>query len=217
LLATQLNAAVEEIQSEMIVISPYFVPDPEGVRFLTEIANQGVRVIVITNSLAATDVAAVHAGYAKYRKDLLLGGIELYEMRPDGSSPKRSKTNFGKGKRPKYLVGSSARASLHAKAFFFDRKTTFIGSLNLDPRSVYLNTEVGVIISNNDLTAMASDALQAAVKSNAYKVSLTDNNAIIWESTDDDTVTVYRSEPHTSIWRRAGVWFMGLFPIESQL
>jgi putative cardiolipin synthase len=141
-LAPKLKSYFEGTRKELIIFSPYFVPGKEGVTFLKELRERGVRVRILTNSLASTDVAIVHAGYAKYRKDLLRAGIELYEMNKKFTKKQR--------KEKKGLHGSS-KASLHAKSFVFDRKQVFIGSLNLDPRAFLHNTEIGVIFASPEI------------------------------------------------------------------
>ncbi|MCM3050602.1 phospholipase D-like domain-containing protein, partial [Bacillus safensis] len=121
-------------QKEFLAFSPYFVPHDAGVKILGDTTARGVRVAIVTNSLAATDAVAVQAGYAPYRVPLLQRGVELYEFK---SQPDQQ---------PARLFGSRSRASLHAKAYVIDRQILVIGSLNLDPRSAYLNTELALVI-----------------------------------------------------------------------
>ena len=136
-LAPQLGPYFAGVQKELIIFSPYFVPGKEGTAFLTQLSRRGVRVRILTNSLASTDVGIVHSGYAKYRKDLLRDGVELYEMNKRLTPQQRKEKKGPHG---------SSKASLHAKSFVFDRQTVFIGSLNLDPRAVVINTENGLLI-----------------------------------------------------------------------
>ena len=168
---------------------------------------------VITNSLASTDVPVVHSGYAKYRKDLLRAGVELHEMKPQ---PGKAKKRGGLG-----FTGSS-KASLHSKAFIFDRKHIFIGSLNLDPRSIHENTEIGVVLTSPELGAQIGPILDDEVNRGAFRLELeTDRHGrerIIWHETDKGAgQKTYSVEPYTGLLQRFGVGFMGLLPVESQL
>jgi putative cardiolipin synthase len=122
----------------VVLISPYFVPGGRGTRFLIKLRRRGVKVSVLTNSLAATDVLAVHGGYARYRKRLLRAGIELYELKRGGQE---GRSLFGSG-----------GASLHTKAFTVDGKLAFVGSFNLDPKSANLNTEMGIFVDDPNPT-----------------------------------------------------------------
>ena len=153
-LMTQLEPYFEGIKNELIIFSPYFVPGKEGVEFFKMLADKGVRVKILTNSLASNDVSVVHAGYSKYRKALLRAGVELYEM---------DKKLTRKQRKEKKGVGGSSKASLHAKSFVLDREKVFIGSLNLDPRSFYENSEIGVIIKSAEMAAgMAEDLIMGS-------------------------------------------------------
>ena len=142
LLLTRLLETVGHPATQFELISPYFVPMAEGASALEALAGRGVNVRVLTNALESTDVSAVHAGYAKRRKDLLRAGIRLYELKR-GDVPKPT----GDKK-----IGGSSSASLHAKTFQIDGNRMFVGSFNFDPRSAKLNTEMGLVI---DSPAMA--------------------------------------------------------------
>jgi putative cardiolipin synthase len=138
-----LKPVMAGAEKELIILSPYFVPGRGGVEFLAGLAEKGVKVKILTNSLSSTDVSVVHAGYARYRKPLLRAGIELYEL--NKKTAKSSRNAFKKG-----TIGVS-ETSLHAKTFVVDGKTVFIGSLNLDARSVIQNTEIGVVIHSKEI------------------------------------------------------------------
>ena len=197
---------------EMLIISPYFVPGKEGVAWIRDLTEHGVRVTVLTNSLAATDVVAVNAGYQHYREDLLAAGVHLYELRPIGSTSVKAQHKF---------FGSS-KASLHAKTYVFDRQSVFIGSMNLDPRSSKLNTEIGVLCESPEIAGQVIDDVEPHLNQIAWRVEQhTDANGksrIVWiETAENGTSTEYDSEPDVSFMRRASIWFLGLLPIESQL
>jgi cardiolipin synthase C len=211
-LSPQLKPYFEDVKKELIIFSPYFVPGKLGTDFLTKLAQRGVRVRILTNSLASNDVGIVHSGYSKYRKDLLVGGVELYEMNKKLTRKQRKEK---KGK------GGSSKASLHAKSFVFDRKQVFIGSLNLDPRAVVHNTEIGVVVSSTDVAKKMSDWFDQNIEKIAFRLELKINESgaeqLFWHGWEKGKQTVYTHEPHTGFWRRFGIGFMSIWPIESQL
>ncbi|KAG8149772.1 phospholipase D family protein [Burkholderia catarinensis] len=197
---------------EMLIISPYFVPGKAGVAWISDLTAHGVRVTVLTNSLAATDVVAVNAGYQHYREALLKAGVHLYELKPVGSTHVKAQRK---------IFGSS-KASLHAKTYVFDRQSVFIGSMNLDPRSRNLNTEIGVLCDSPAIAGQVIDDVKPHLDAIAWRVEQrTDANGksrIVWVDTaENGTVTELDSEPHVSFMRRTSIWFLGLLPIESQL
>ncbi len=219
LLITQLSAQFQSVRSELLLVSPYFVPGDEGVAALKKQVERGVKVRIVTNSLAATDVPMVHAGYARYRRPLLEAGIELYEVKPTASAredqpgrdPKREK-GAAQG-----LTGSS-RASLHAKTLVFDRRSVFIGSMNLDPRSVFTNTEIGVVVDNPELVGQGIDNIDKNLPDGTYQVVLVEAGAgIEWLDSQNGVEIRHTREPLTSGWQRFKVWFYSLLPIEPLL
>jgi putative cardiolipin synthase len=211
-LAPQLRPYFEGVQKELIIFTPYFVPGKEGTAFLSELRERGVRVRILTNSLSSTDVGIVHAGYAKYRKDLLRAGVELYEMNKKLTKQQRKE---------KRGVSGSSKASLHTKSFVFDRKQVFIGSLNLDPRAVVHNTEIGVVLSSTEIAAGMGAWFDQNIEEVAFRLELSTNKngseRILWHGVVHGEECVFEVDPYTSFWRRFGIGFMGLLPIESQL
>jgi len=161
----------------------------------------------VTNSLAATDVSAVHAGYAPYRKPLLEGGIALHEVRPDPDEQIMSK----RGRR------GSTRSSLHAKAILFDRRWIYVGSFNLDPRSLELNTEMGLLSDCPELAGSRAQEFIRDLDRLTYRVALDADGNLVWHAVDGHGKTVHTSEPEVGFWRQLGVRLMGLLPIEDQL
>ncbi len=195
-------------RSSLQLISPYFVPGAEGVRQLVELANGGTRIQVLTNSLAATDVAAVHGAYAPYRFPLLKAGIELYELKP--VAPRQRISLFGSGRR-------AGAASLHTKAFVVDGRHGFVGSFNFDPRSVSLNTEMGVIFDHPPLASEISAVFEKEVSpASSYRLALK-SGKLSWLDGAGGKARALRGEPRAGIWRRMVAWFVGQLPIESQL
>jgi putative cardiolipin synthase len=211
-LVAQFKPYWDRIEKEVIILSPYFVPGKEGVESLVKLKESGVDIRILTNSLASTDVGVVHAGYAKYRKDLLRAGIEIYEMNKKISKKERKEKKGREG---------SSKASLHAKTFNLDRTWVFIGSLNLDPRSVYENTEIGVVLESPEIAQYMANNFDANIAANAFRLELVKKEdggeRLLWHGYENGKEQVYTVEPYTGFWRRLGVWFMGLLPIESQL
>ncbi len=171
-----------------------------------------MRVRILTNSLASTDVPLVHAGYARHRRALLRAGVELYEMNRQ-LTPKQQEGR-------KLFTGSS-KASLHAKSFATDRRWLFIGSLNLDPRSVVENSEVGVVIDVPEIAQSLGGWFDLNVQRVAFQVTLEDDGdggeQLLWSGYDQGGRLVFDVEPHTNIWQRLAVSLMRLLPIDSQL
>jgi putative cardiolipin synthase len=202
----------EGLIKELIIFSPYFVPGKSGTAFLTQLSQRGVRVRILTNSLASNNVELVHAGYKKYRKKLLRGGVELYEL--------NKKLTRKQGKEKKGADGSS-KATLHAKSFVFDRKQVFIGSLNLDPRALLHNTEIGVVLKVPEIAKEMAKWFDENIEVLAFRLELTkDENGhekLLWRGWEKGKQVVYTHEPHTGFWRRFGIGFMSIWPIESQL
>lgn len=209
----ELGALLASAQEEVLAISPYFVPGEQGTALLKQLRERGVSVTVVTNSLAATDVPAVHSGYVRYRRELLESGVELWEMRP-------SSTQVGQ-KRPR--LGSS-QASLHAKTFVIDGEQVVVGSMNMDPRSDQLNTELGVVIESPDLARAVQGWRDTGLPNQAWRVRLDDSESsrraakLQWITRDAAGERVHTgSEPEASWWRRFVSGFVALLPIEQQL
>ena len=208
-LTSDLESSFENVRSNLIIISPYFVPGKEGTLFLSDLARNGIQVKVLTNSLASTDVAVVHAGYIKYRKDLLKAGVEIHEVQSNSLKP-----HVGNWK------GSSS-ASLHSKAFIFDDKEVFVGSLNLDPRSVYENSEIGLLIKSSKIASELTQWYEDYSTNYSYRVFLEDNwsgmKLTRWHLPGSPDSPVLKNEPDSGILLRAGIHLIRFLPIESQL
>jgi putative cardiolipin synthase len=208
-LTPQLADIVKATQKEVLLVSPYFVPGDAGVDWLAGLTRRGVAVKVITNSLATTDVAAVHAGYSRYRAPMLQAGVELYEMKsgPGGAG--------ATGTVPHPPAGSS-KAGLHAKTFIFDRRWVFVGSMNLDPRSIKLNTELGLLIDCPELARQLIEGLENHLPERAYQLKLTPAG-LTWTTTERGRSVVLDAEPAAGF-RKKLMWrASSLLPIEGQL
>jgi len=196
-----LVPVLKSAQQSATLISPYFVPGPQGTAFLLEGAQSGRQVRVLTNSLVANDVSAVHGGYSKYRKELLEGGVKLWELKPiEGTKAKSS------------LFGSSG-SSLHTKALAVDSRRIFVGSYNLDPRSTALNCEQGVLVTSTALAGQFDRMFeQQSDGARAWSVSLVDDD-LSWT----DGTNTYDRDPMASFGQRFQAWLGRVLPFESQL
>ncbi len=207
-----LNGLVEIIeaaQHEILIISPYFVPGQAGAESLVRDAQRGLRVAVLTNSLAATDVAAVHTGYARVRRELLKGGVELFEMKRKAASEP--------GRKQLSVTGSSG-ASLHTKAMLVDRRWVYVGSMNLDPRSAYLNTEMGILADSPELANHLLQQFELSTSPElSYRVELEPDGELVWYDRGGGKDRRWQHEPDASFLRRSGVTLLRLLPIDSQL
>jgi cardiolipin synthase C len=196
-----LQPVLRGAQRSLTLISPYFVPGKKGTAALTGLAKQGPNVRILTNSLAANDVAAVHGGYAQYRRPLLEGGVSLWELKP---LP---------GVKPSYAMFGSKKASLHTKALAVDGQQLFVGSYNLDPRSTALNCEQGVLVASPELAAQL-DALfvDQSSPAHAWRASLTDGQ-LSWT----DGSSTFTRDPMARPGQRFLAWLSSVLPIETQL
>jgi putative cardiolipin synthase len=177
---------------------------------LRRLRERGVRVRILTNSLASTDVAAVHAGYRRYRPAMLAMGVELHELKPIVPTGRRARRR---------VMFGSARASLHAKTFIFDRDRVVVGSMNLDPRSVYLNTEMGLLIESPKLACDIAESFDELVEPDySYRVECDPaTGALRWHAVELGAAIAHSHDPGVSIWRRVAVTILGWLPIERQL
>ncbi|MBD3852042.1 MAG: phospholipase D family protein, partial [Acidobacteria bacterium] len=200
----ELAGIVEQAQREVLILNAYIIPGETMMQILREAVGRGVRVRALTNSLASNDVPAVTAKYKKYRKPLLEAGVELYEFRAH----------------PEIQVGivdtapvEAGFAGLHTKAVVVDREIVYVGSLNLDPRSIQLNTEMGMIVSSPGLAEeVAAIAERDMAPTNSWRVLLDENGELFWESVEG----IVKKQPAQSSWQRIQMWFFGIAP-EGQL
>ncbi len=203
-LGHKIRSLIQSATIDIEIVSPYFIPGYRGVDELGSLVARGVRVNVLTNSLAATDVIAVHGAYAKYRKHILKSGVTLFELKQRGVKKKSS------------LFGSSS-ASLHTKSFVIDGTAGFIGSFNLDPRSTSINTEMGVFFRHPLLAQELKEIFRVQTSSEfSYQLQLRDG-ALRWFDDTNPSDLGETIEPHTSLTRRLMAHIVSLLPIESQL
>jgi putative cardiolipin synthase len=218
-MAPLLIQALGNPKREIDLVSPYFVPGKDGTKALTTMAQNGVKVRILTNSLSATDVSPVHAGYSKYRKDLLQSGGVIYELKPGSAVPPPDKSDDQRRGFPGsggIGSGGSSASSLHAKTFAVDRERIFVGSFNLDPRSARLNTEMGVIIESPEFAEMLTKQFESVIPAKSYLVRLQpDGHGIEWTDKDaEGKATTYTTEPGTDALKRGWISFLEILPIE---
>ena len=204
ILVTRLAAVVARAESEVIVINPYFIPRDTGLDFWKSVVDKGVQVTVLTNSLASTNHVAVHSSYAGYRKRLLEAGVDLYEARAN-ATPVDPDT----GEKLDSLT-------LHTKLVAIDRRYLFVGSLNLDPRAIDINTEMGVLVDAPEMVAPMVDRFRSRLPGFSYTVLQDEKGRLEWHGLVDGTPVVETSEPLASGGRRFNAWLQKILP-EGQL
>jgi putative cardiolipin synthase len=218
--ARVLNGRMEGVTRELVIISPYLIPGPTGLAVLEDLRKREARVRVLTNSLASTDVPVVHSAYRRYRPPLLDAGVEIFEVRPAPGQTRSDRESFGSGSSGS--GGSGAPFALHAKAYVFDRERVFLGSANLDPRSLELNTEVGLLIESPELARQVLAMFdEFAASSNSYRVVRESSEpfgpALRWQTNVDGQKIEWTHEPDTTSWQRMKSELLSLLPIEGQL
>ena len=203
-LVHRIERDLSAANAKVLLISPYFVPGPDVTAGMTGLARKGVTVGIVTNSLAANDVAAVYGAYRPYRDALIGGGVHVHELRAQGH-PDSS------------LFGSSG-ASLHTKAYSVDDARGFIGSFNLDARSAYLNTEMGVMFDDADLAkAVRDEYLRLSGPELSYWMHLDKNGNPRWLDRAAKPPSMLSTEPDTGTWQRISAAVISWLPVESQL
>ncbi|MGF6975050.1 putative cardiolipin synthase [Paraburkholderia sp. JPY465] len=215
----RLRELMRDAQHDFLIVSPYFVPHASGVQAASELTHRGIRIAVLTNSLAATDAVAVQAGYSPFRVPLLKAGVELYEFRPRQETPNV------------WLVGSRSRASLHAKTYVIDHQILVIGSMNLDPRSANLNTELLLVIHSPELANQVAKIFERATQPDqSYRVTLADSaqlaylrsigaplSPLVWTDVENGETRTYIFDPQAGFYRNALTGLFSLLPVNSEL
>ena len=206
--------AAAAVQTELLMITPYFVPTPEELQLLKQLRDRKVRIAILTNSLNSTTELSAQAGYARYRLKLLESGVEIYELRALVGNAR------GSGETAK--MSQHGNYGLHAKLFVFDRQKLFIGSMNFDQRSMHLNTEIGLIINSAELAQQTAVRFEAMTQvGNAYQVLLRPDPGggarLVWRTQEGGLPVEYTREPSRSVWRRMAVRLLSLLPIEHEL
>jgi len=205
LLVTRMAEVVADADSDVIVVSPYFIPGTDGVEFWRSLTERGVRVVILTNSLASNNHVPVHAAYARYRHPIIRAGVELREMRVDASEVPRRKDD-----------DAFESVTLHTKGMIIDRRYTFIGSLNLDPRSIDINTELGVLVDSVEMADSLQQPFERRLPEMSYRVVENENGQLRWHGLIDGHEVVEKNEPQAGSWRRFKAFLSRMLP-ESQL
>ena len=203
-LAESLLSRIDSTETDLLLVSAYFIPTEPLTEALRRATERGVRVRVLTNSLGSNNHVTAHASYAHHRPELLRAGVELYELRADASD------------RARYIFSAAEDSALglHAKFALFDDCCLFVGSSNLDPRSLRINTEVGALVDSPDLNRQIREFFAVdLLPKNAWRVQLAEDGSVFWQG-EEGTVL---EAPPASFFMRAESWFFGLLPIESQM
>ena len=199
--------ALRKAQKEVLISSPYLVPGKTGMALFSELIGRGVKVTAMTNSLGSTDEPLVHIGYTAYRDRMLELGVDLYEI--SGSRVKRN--------RRENLFGASL-GRLHAKLAVVDRRWLFVGSMNLDPRSATINTELGAVIDSPQLAREMIRIIDIDRLQSAYRLRLSSNGLWCeWLGYEDDKEIVLTEEPDSTVWLRLKSFLLRPFVPESLL
>jgi putative cardiolipin synthase len=196
------------INQRLLLEVAYFIPSKHGTRALCGLVAKGVKVRVLTNSLASTDEVAAYAGFMRRRDALLRCGVELHELRPDAAFVKRDWT----------WLHYRSEAELHTKAAVFDSDRVMIGSFNIDPRSRHLNTEIALLITSAPLAAQVARFIERGMSlANSFHLELSDNDDVIWIAEDKGRTLRFDHAPVTDWWSRFEADFISLLPIQELL
>jgi putative cardiolipin synthase len=194
---------VASASSEVLISSPYFIPDEEFRALLRDLVARGVRVVVVTNSLATNNHVVAHTGYKKWRREILAAGVELYELRADAEALSLYVTPPGK----------ADRLGLHSKAVVVDKERAFVGSPNVDPRSMVLNTEIGVVGDGPALAERVLALIERDISpANAWRVTMDEEGWLTWTNGDE----VVRRQPAQNFLQRTIEFLLNLLPIKDQ-
>jgi cardiolipin synthase C len=215
LMSRPVARAAGAVQSELLMVTPYFIPADEELQILKDLRSRGVRVRILTNSLESSDELAAQSGYRRFRVPLLQEGVELYEV--------RSLLGNTRGSGQTVAISRFGNYSLHAKLFVFDRRQLFVGSMNFDQRSHRLNTEVGLIIDSPELAQQTAARFDGMVQpANSYALGLSPVGAggrpeLVWNTLEDGKPVEYTREPARSEWQRTEVQLLSLLPMDAEL
>jgi putative cardiolipin synthase len=202
------------VSTELMMVTPYFVPTSDEMAQLNRERERHARVRILTNSLEATPSLEAQSGYMHFRVQLLKAGVELHEVRALLGSARGS----GQSK----AISRHGNYGLHAKLYVFDRKTSFVGSLNFDQRSNHLNTEIGLLVASPELSGEIAARFDALTQlDNSYAVTLIDNGKgkerLVWTTQENGTLVHYEKEPARNAWQRTKVRLLSMLPLDREL
>jgi putative cardiolipin synthase len=206
--------AIGEVQSELLIVSPYIVPSKDEWHLLQDRLEHKVRISLLTNSLETAPELSAHSGYMHYRTEFLKEGVVIHEV--------RSRLGDTRGSGQSRKISGYGNYALHAKLYVLDRRRVFIGSMNLDQRSRRLNTELGLILDSEQLAQDTATRFEAMTKpENSYAVALSEdagNSAhLVWRTVENGAAVELKKEPEKHAGQRAEVDFLSLFPLDSEL
>ena len=190
-------------RSSVVIVSPYFVPGQDMLDALADARRRGVRVQLLTNSLASNDAIAAHAGYVRHREALLSMGVELYELRSERGSAGGALGSSGTGS------AGESRSMLHSKMLTLDGAWVVIGSMNLDLRSQLQNTELALLIHSSDLAHAVDQRLEGSVSRLAWRVRKDEHGQLIWQAPQGSGVPDAHEEPDTTLGQRMLMHLLG--------
>jgi cardiolipin synthase C len=215
LMTRSVGGAAGAVQSELLIVTPFYIPADEEVQLLKGLRQRRVRVRILTNSLESTPDLVAQSGYRHYRIALLEDGVDLYEV--------RSLLGNARGSGQTAMLSRYGNYALHAKLFVFDRRQLFIGSMNFDQRSKRLNTEVGLIIDSPELAQQTAVRFEAmAQPENSYALALRPHDVgspprLVWRTREEGKAVEYAREPARSRWQRLKVKLLSLLPLAGEL
>ncbi len=183
---------IGQARSDLLIISPYFVPGPDMKQAFAAARGRGVRIRVLTNSLASNDAPVAHVGYARHREDLLKLGVELYELRSEQASVSNAFGSSGSGN-----LGES-RSMLHSKVLVMDGRLLVVGSMNLDLRSQLQNTEIALLVRSAELSRAASEQIERGMREGSWRVELNDGS-LLWRAPEGSGLKDTSTEPDASL------------------
>jgi len=190
-------------QREVLISSPYFIPDAEFLEILRTLTARGVRVAIVTNSLATNNHVVAHTGYKRWRREVLGSGVELYELRSDAAVLSLYVTP----------PATTKALGLHTKAAVVDGRRAFIGSPNVDPRSMVLNTEIGVVADSDELSRRLAGLISRDMTpENAWRVTMDEEGWLAWSS----GAGTVRRQPAKGFRQRASEFLLNLLPLKKQ-
>ena len=211
LMRVKVAEAMRDVHDELLLITPYFIPGSKGMALLNELRLRNVRLRILTNSLESSTEPLAQAAYMRYRAPLIASGAELFEI--------RALLGNTRGSGQTAEISQAGNYSLHAKLFVFDRKRLFIGSMNLDRRSLHLNTEIGLLIDSPELAQQLAARFEAMTRpANAYQVlARPDGAGLAWRTEEDQKKIDYLEEPARSCWQRLEADLLAWLPFDSEL
>ena len=201
--AALLQQLALKAKTQLTIVTPYLISSPGLMAMLTELLNRGVRVTILTNSLASNDVTIAHSGYSKLRKKLLQHAVRLFELSPSAQF--------------QHDDDQEVDFSLHTKAMVIDDEQLFIGSHNADPRSIHINTEMGLVLKSHTLAQRVLDNIKQHTEAGrAWRVRYF-KQQLHWRRRLGERIQILRIEPEAPLCKRCLANLGRLLPVAHQL